>query len=48
MSRCPLRTNGNREQLTLIRDDAIFGWHSAWIDNLVTAHEGQGDQQVAD
>jgi hypothetical protein len=39
-----LRTNSNREQFALTDDDAIHDWHAAWIDQLVTAHEGdEGD-----
>ncbi|MDB5312180.1 MAG: hypothetical protein JWO38_6382 [Gemmataceae bacterium] len=32
-----LRTNGNREQLTVIRDRAVHDWHAGWIDSLVVA-----------
>ena len=32
-----LRTNGNREQLTVIRDRGIHDWHAEWIDTLVNA-----------
>jgi hypothetical protein len=35
-----LRANGNREQFALIHDDAVHDWHAAWIDDLVTQHEG--------
>jgi hypothetical protein len=34
-----LRTNGNREQLTVVRDDALHDWHAAWIEDLVNRHE---------
>jgi hypothetical protein len=30
-----LRTNRNREQLTIIRDRATHDWHAGWIDGLV-------------
>jgi hypothetical protein len=33
-----LRTNGNREQLTAIRDRELHDWHAAWIDQLVSAN----------
>jgi hypothetical protein len=36
-----LRSNGNREQLTLIGGAPLHDWHAAWIDELVTAHEGE-------
>jgi hypothetical protein len=33
--------NGSgREQLALINDAGLADWHAAWIDALVTAHEG--------
>jgi hypothetical protein len=38
-----LRANGNREQFALIHDAALHDWHAAWIDALVTAHEGEND-----
>jgi hypothetical protein len=38
-----LRTNGNREQLTVTRDRALHDWHAAWIDELVTAHGEEGE-----
>jgi hypothetical protein len=38
-----LRSNGNREQLAMIDGAALHDWHSAWIDGLVAAHEGDGD-----
>ena len=34
-----LRTNRNREQLTVTRDRALHDWHAAWIDELA----GRGD-----
>jgi hypothetical protein len=34
-----LRTNSNREQLTVIMDEALHDWHAAWIDDLVAKHE---------
>jgi hypothetical protein len=39
-----LRTNRNREQLAIVRDDSLHGWHSAWIDEVVKAHEAQGHE----
>jgi hypothetical protein len=36
-----LRSNGNRENLTLIDGASLHDWHAAWIDELVTAHEGE-------
>jgi hypothetical protein len=39
-----LRSNGNREQPLLADGAALHDWHAAWIEALVTAHEGeQGD-----
>lgn len=32
-----LRTNGNREQLAVIRDWSLHQWHCSWIDELVNA-----------
>jgi hypothetical protein len=37
-----LRTNKNREQLTVIRDRTLHDWHAAWIDELVRADDGEG------
>ncbi len=35
--------NGSgREQFALINDAALHDWHAAWIDDLVTKHEGNG------
>lgn len=31
-----LRTNRNREQLTVIRDRTLHDWHAAWIDELTS------------
>jgi hypothetical protein len=31
-----LRTNGNREQLALVRDRALHDWHAQWIEALVS------------
>jgi hypothetical protein len=41
--------NGSaREQLALIRDDGLHDWHSRWIADLVTRHEGdEGDRTAA-
>jgi len=38
-----LRSNGNREQFVLINDPALHDWHSRWIDDLVTQHEGEAE-----
>jgi hypothetical protein len=36
--------NGSgREQFALIHDAGLHDWHAAWIDALVTKHEGDGD-----
>jgi len=32
-----LRSNRNREQLTVIRDRQLHDWHSSWIDDMVSA-----------
>jgi hypothetical protein len=37
-----LRSNGNREQFALVHDAGLHDWHAAWIDDLVTRHEGEG------
>jgi hypothetical protein len=43
-----LRSNGNREQLLLTGGSGLHDFHAAWIDALVTAHEGeQGDNPGA-
>jgi hypothetical protein len=37
--------NGSgREQFCLIHDAALCDWHSTWIDDLVTRHEGASDR----
>jgi hypothetical protein len=36
-----LRTNGNREQFALTQEATIHDWHAAWIDDLVSRHEGE-------
>ena len=36
-----LRTNKNREQLTVFRDRPLHDWHAAWIDEMVTQHAGR-------
>ena len=36
-----LRTNSNREQFTLTQDATVHDWHAAWIDALVSRHEGE-------
>ena len=41
-----LRTNGNREQLTAIRDAELCHWHSAWIDSLVNARGEEAKKEV--
>ncbi len=38
-----LRSNSNREQFMLAHDAGLHDWHSAWIDELVTRHEGEAD-----
>lgn len=40
-----LRANGNREQLTAIRDRPLHDWHAAWIDELVNTN-GQEETQT--
>ncbi len=39
-----LRTNSNREQFALFRDPELHDWHAAWIDELVSAHEGEAEE----
>jgi hypothetical protein len=39
-----LRSNGNREQVLLADGAALHDWHARWVDDLVTAHEGAGDE----
>lgn len=41
-----LRTNGNYEQIALIRDDALHDWHAGWIDEMV-ANAKEGKQKAA-
>lgn len=36
-----LRTNRNREQITIIRDRDTHDWHAGWIDELVTRGEDE-------
>jgi hypothetical protein len=36
-----LRSNGNREQLLIADGAGLHDWHAAWIDELVTQHEGE-------
>jgi hypothetical protein len=36
-----LRTNKNREQLAVIRDRRLHDWHAGWIDELVSADDGE-------
>jgi len=45
-----LCANGSsREQFALIHDAALHDWHAAWIDALVTQHEGdKGTSATAD
>jgi hypothetical protein len=38
-----LRTNGNLEQLLIVRDAALHDWHAGWIDALVSRHEAEFD-----
>jgi hypothetical protein len=39
-----LRTNGNREQLAVIRDWSLHQWHCSWVDELVNA-DGQEEAE---
>ncbi len=42
-----LRTNGNREQLTAIRDRPLHDFHAAWIDELTTSvQHGQEEKEI--
>ncbi|MCE9560423.1 MAG: hypothetical protein K8U57_00050 [Planctomycetes bacterium] len=36
-----LRTNKNREQLSVFRDRQLHDWHSSWIDELMSADRGE-------
>jgi hypothetical protein len=38
-----LRTNRNREQLTLINDPGVCDFHDRWFDDELSRHEGDGD-----
>lgn len=38
-----LRTNKNREQLTVFRDRTLHDWHASWIDELVNS-DGQKEE----
>jgi len=38
-----LRTNSNKEQMAVFRDETLHDWHADWIDAEVTRHEGEGD-----
>lgn len=41
--------NGSgREQFALINDAGLHDWHAAWIEELVTKHEGQAEEAEAD
>ena len=42
-----LRTNRNREQLTLINDVGVCDFHDRWFDDELSRHEGEeeGDGQ---
>jgi hypothetical protein len=40
-----LRSNGNREQLTLIDGAPLHDWHAAWIDAAMAAHEGEDEER---
>jgi hypothetical protein len=42
-----LRTNSNREQFCLTDDAALHDWHAAWIDALVSQHEGHDSHSPA-
>jgi hypothetical protein len=39
-----LRTNKNREHLTAFRERALHDWHAAWIDELVSADDGDDEE----
>ena len=36
-----LRTNKNREQLSVFRDPDLHQWHAGWIDELVGKDDGR-------
>jgi hypothetical protein len=36
-----LRTNSNQEQFALFNDDGLHDFHAAWIDDMVSPHEGE-------
>ncbi len=38
-----LRQNGNREQFCLVNDPGLCDWHAGWISELVSAHEGEAE-----
>jgi hypothetical protein len=42
-----LRTNRNREQLTLVRGDTLHDWHCSWIDEVIGRHERDGEEAKA-
>jgi hypothetical protein len=42
-----LRTNSNREQFCLVRDDGLHDWHAAWIDEEVLKHESDQSRNPA-
>lgn len=39
-----LRSNRNREQLSVFRDRELHQWHASWIDELVSADDGQEEE----
>jgi hypothetical protein len=40
-----LRSNANREQLLIADGAGLHDWHAAWIEDMVTAHDGEADGQ---
>jgi hypothetical protein len=40
-----LRSNGNAEAVTLIDGPQVHDWATCWIDQLVTAHEGEEEKE---
>lgn len=39
-----LRTNSNAEQFCLVHGQAVHDWHAAFVDELVSRHEGEADE----
>jgi hypothetical protein len=40
-----LRSNSNREQVAIIDAPGLHDWHSSWIDEMVSQHEGENDAE---